>query len=482
MRAGTIVLAAILVLAGTPAFASEATDHVHVRSNVFDPVDIHVPQGQTVTWTLVDGSHTVTSDIKNRFDSGVMDKTGQTFKFGTPRSDVTLYYHCKIHGIGGPGDRWGSGMVARIVVGAGSPEPATPSDIEVRRVPSARWRTLDKALDGLEADKRYRVELRPGKYRPFDITPARLGLRGRPKDRFELVIRGIGSRPSDVVFEGGDTGLGLSVDGVRLENISFRRQAFASVFVQDIDRWSLEDVIVSRPGRYGVWVENARRGLIRRAAISGARVAGISVRVCGECDLLVDSLSVRASLQGIVGRGAGALVVRGSTFQDNGAGIVLKETALPPKSVESGDILHRGAHVFLNTFRKNTRPFKESAREAVDYLPVGAGIWIDGGAFDVIERNEFSGHTFGVVLTGPSHSSRVFGNTLSASQDADVAWDGLGAGVCFTGNVAPDGKAATSMPPLVETLYSCDFPATAGIPYPVVDAMLLSHGAAEVSP
>ena len=481
MRLAAAVLAAGLLLPGQALAASEASN-VRVRNNAFDPVEIRVAKGAKVTWTLVEGRHTVTSDVRGRFDSGVMERAGQRFELVAPPNDVTLFYHCKIHGIAGPGDRWGSGMVGRVVVGAGSPEPRTASDVEVRSVPSRRWPSITRALDGLQADKRYRVDLRPGVYRSHDITPASVGIRGRPKQRFELVIRGLGSRPTDVVFEGGETGLSLSLDGIHLENLSFRRQSFASVYVQGIDRWGVEDVVVSRAGRYGIWIDEARHGRVRRVSIIGAGAAGISARACGECDLLVDSVSVRQSLQGFSGRGAGSVVIRGSTFQDNGVGVALRGSVLPPKRVSTADLAHRGAHVFLNTFKNNVRRVAQPPRDAADNLAVGAGVWIDGGAFDVVEQNEFDRHSFGVVLTGPSHASRVSKNALSRSREADIAWDGLGEGVCFSGNVQPNGDPATAMPHVAQEIYSCDLPATAGVPYPLVTATLLGWGLAGAGP
>ena len=461
--ASVLVVAALAVVA--PAEAAPV--RVDVRNNRYEPADLHVAHGATVSWTLREGNHTVTSDAK-AFDSGAMS-SGKAFSFTAPARDVTLYYHCRVHGAAGDGKRWGSGMVGRIVVGAGSPEPPPPPDVEVRSVPSRRWPTVARALRDLRPDERYRVDLRPGSYRGIDLTPASLGFRERPSPRFELAIRGRGARPSDVVFAGGETGLSLSVDGVHLENIAFRSQRFAGVFIKDVDRFSLDDVVVERPGRYGVWLDGATHGRVRRVSVAGAQAAGIAIGGCTECDVLVDSVSIADSRQGLVGTGAGSLVVRGSTFARNGVGIALRSDGVAGAA-------HRGAHIFLNTLRDNTRRFASSPSDVGGDLPVGAGIWIDGGAFDVIERNDLAGHSFGVVLTGPSASSRVTDNVVSGSTDADVAWDGLGTDVCFARNLARDGTSATSMPPGAETIYACDLPATVGVPFPLVTATVLARG------
>jgi nitrous oxidase accessory protein NosD len=429
-----------------------------------------------VTWRLSEGRHTVTSDVAKRFDSGAMESAGKTFTFRTPRTDVTLYYHCRIHGIGGDGQRWGSGMVGRIIVGNGSPAPKVPPDVDVRRVPSKSWPSLDRALTGLDRDRRYRIDLAPGTYRSRDITPASLAFREPPTPRFELMLRGAGARPGDVVFKGGDTGIGVSIDGLRIENVTFSGQTFAGVFIRAIDRWSVDDVVVTKPGLYGIWVDDGTHGRIRRVSVSGAHVAGIAVRGCAECDLLVDSVSIDRSLQGLSASGAGALVVRGSTFRRNGVGIALKN------AYDSGTI-HRGSHILVNTFRDNTdRSIEAPAFGPEKDMPVGAGVWIDGGSFDVVERNDLAGHSFGVVLTGPNESSRVTGNTISRSSEADVGWDGLGTNVCFGGNASPSGEAVTAMPGVAQDVYACDLPATVGVPYPPVTATVMAWGLAVLGP
>lgn len=457
-RALALCVTLVALVSATPADA--APIRIDVRNNRYEPADIRVPRGGRVSWTLREGNHTVTSDVR-AFDSGAMS-SGKPFSFTAPARDVTLYYHCRVHGAAGDGKRWGSGMVGRIVVGAGSPEPPTPPDVEVRSVPSKRWPSFARALRDLRPDERYRVDLEPGTYRGVDLTLASLGFRERPARRFELTIRGRGKRPADVVFSGGETGLSLSLDGVHLENLAFRAQRFAGVFIRDVDRWSLDDVVVQRAGRYGVWLDDATHGRVRRVSVSGAEVAGVAIGGCTECDVLVDSLTVTDSRQGLVSTGGGSLVIRGSTFARNGGGITLRPDGI-------GGAAHRGAHIYLNTFRDNTRVGDASTSDPA----VGAGVWIDGGAFDVIERNDFSGHSYGVVLTGPSSASRVERNVSSGAAEADVAWDGIGSDVCFAGNLARDGQPASTSPPGAETLYGCDLPATVGVPFPVVTATVL---------
>jgi plastocyanin len=69
---------------------------VNIKDNSFKPSTLTVPLGATVEWHNQDGvQHSVTSDIQDLFDSGVLNPGKKfTFKFETPGS---YGYHCSIH-------------------------------------------------------------------------------------------------------------------------------------------------------------------------------------------------------------------------------------------------------------------------------------------------------------------------------------------------------------------------------------------------
>ncbi len=94
--------------APAPAAASAA---VNVQNFAFDPMDLTVAAGTTVTWTNNDSvSHTVTWDDKS-VDSGLFGQ-GQTFSF-TFTQPGTYGYYCIPHG--SPG----SGMHGTVIVSGG---------------------------------------------------------------------------------------------------------------------------------------------------------------------------------------------------------------------------------------------------------------------------------------------------------------------------------------------------------------------------
>ncbi|MBI4465960.1 MAG: hypothetical protein HY656_00840 [Acidobacteria bacterium] len=96
----------------------------------FDPRDITVPRGSSITWINRDNvAHTATSDSSGIFDTGVLGTSGQfTITFNT---DATIPYHCIFHGQSG-----GIGMAGRVIVGSGSspgPSPQPEPDPYIRK-------------------------------------------------------------------------------------------------------------------------------------------------------------------------------------------------------------------------------------------------------------------------------------------------------------------------------------------------------------
>jgi plastocyanin len=82
--------------AACPASTPAAGASVTIANFAFDPAEITVPVGTTVTWTNQDDvPHTVTSDDKKTFGSAGLD-TGDTFQFRFTKPG-TYGYFCSIH-------------------------------------------------------------------------------------------------------------------------------------------------------------------------------------------------------------------------------------------------------------------------------------------------------------------------------------------------------------------------------------------------
>jgi plastocyanin len=77
------------------AVPAQSTAAVNIANHAFDPAQLNIAKGTTVTWTNADTeAHTVTAD-DGLFDSGVL-QPGQSYSVWLGGSG-TVAYHCKIH-------------------------------------------------------------------------------------------------------------------------------------------------------------------------------------------------------------------------------------------------------------------------------------------------------------------------------------------------------------------------------------------------
>ncbi|HEX5707791.1 MAG TPA: plastocyanin/azurin family copper-binding protein [Pyrinomonadaceae bacterium] len=95
-------LVAVVASSGTASrlASAQTAASVRIRDFKFEPRELTVKAGTTVTWTNEEGSHTVTSD-EGAFASPTLT-AGKTYarKFTRPG---TYRYHCSFHGSAGGG-------------------------------------------------------------------------------------------------------------------------------------------------------------------------------------------------------------------------------------------------------------------------------------------------------------------------------------------------------------------------------------------
>jgi hypothetical protein len=281
----------------------------------------------------------------------------------------------------------------------------------------------------------------------------------------------MGSSPDEVVIDGdGQRAVGINVrgDGVRIENLTVRDHGTTGIAFDAVEGFAAERVSALANGSHGIRALGSRRGSIRDSSASDSARAGISIEGCEACDVVVDGASVEGNAVGVLVENGGSITVLRSEIRRNGAGVVMRAIVSREPRIPSG------AHLWRNTIVDNADPDAPRSEHSL-----GAGVWIASGRHSRIEDNVITGHRYGVVVTGagpPSLADRIERNTVDDSSLADLAWDGLGADVCFRGNVRPDGLAPSSEPPEAQTLYPCDMPHTVGIPWPAVTARMLAPG------
>lgn len=453
MKRARLVLTAAILIAGSSPAGAQVVHQVEVVSNFFSPSRLSIQSGETVRWVARNAGHAVQAD-DGRFHfpaSGTLG-AGESAEFTFTTDDEWVRYRCAVH----------PEMRGAIKIGdppsVGGSEPS-----EIRVVPSPAYPTIADALAGIPEGAA--VDLAPGLYDASVVLEVD-GVR----------LRGTGASPGDVILRGGGRrGVGVTgrATGVRVENLTLAGYTVAGILMIDADRFAVDavhvDATFAAGGRagHGIRVQGSRYGRIGDAEITGADAAGIQVEGCAPCDLIVERSIVEHSTVGLLARAAGSLIVRGSVFEGNTTGIVL--------SNRDAEAAGQGAHILGNTVRANNAPFAPRPTAPLRLAP-NVGIWIDGGRHIVVEGNHVGSHRYGIALTGvggPSLMDRIVGNEISGSSEADLAWDGIGIGTCFSGNAAPGGAPASSYPPLLATLYPCtDVPAI-GIPIPLVTAKVL---------
>src|SRR5215216_6737573 len=115
----TLFLVALLVFAPS-AWAQDQEVTVRMEDNFFDPANITVEPGTTVTWVQSGNNPHTTTSYDGLWDSGLLPgRSGQTFSF-TFNTPGTYRYFCRPHEA--------MGMVGTVTVtGGGATTTAQPS-------------------------------------------------------------------------------------------------------------------------------------------------------------------------------------------------------------------------------------------------------------------------------------------------------------------------------------------------------------------
>jgi hypothetical protein len=290
------------------------------------------------------------------------------------------------------------------------------------------------------------ILLAPGTYRGGLIVPPghdRITIRGEDRNAVE--------------FDGRDrtsTGIAVRADDVTVENLTLHSFQGNALVWKSVDGYAARYVTVWNVGGYGMYAVDSRHGVIQRSLVSGAADAAFYVGECHPCDAVLRDDTAMLSGLGYSGTNAGGgLVVRDSTFDRNGTGI------LPNSFDDERDPPQREAS-FLGNRVTGSGTVPTPASDPIDGL-VGIGIGVAGGRDDVVRGNVVTGSDrYGIALFatiqpggGAWHPSGndVRDNRVSDSGRADLALAaGAGPGNCFAGN-----RAGPALPPDLERTHDC---------------------------
>lgn len=435
-----LVVASISVL---PARA--ATGVVQIRDNFFQPQEIAIDPGDTVTW---DGggfhAHTVTSDT-GLFNSGQMSSSDE-FSHTFQKAGV-YYYHCRFHGVAQRG-MWG-------VVVVGDP----PKDERERIVVPDDYPTIQAAVSAARPGAS--IIVRPGTYEESVVVETK-----------DLVIRGLDRFRT--VLDGGDSlSVGIEVRGaadVVVKDLTVRDYADAGIRFDRSDDFTAKRVDVVKNATFGVEVAGSYGGTIARSFAWGSGGAGFHIGPCFACGILIDSVHAEMNLLGIETLNATGVTVRSSRLVQNGVGMLARSH----ETVESEP--GRALFVIGNRIAENNvETIPPSGAAATHGYPFGTGIWLAGVSNSVVLGNEITGNErYGVLVTDDLEhvlapvNNRVESNTVAGvGSSLDLAWDGSGASDCFQ-----DNAASTTGPPSIQDRFACRLRPFEGQRYgPVSDAV-----------
>lgn len=468
MRPLAAVLGALLSVVALAPPAAAAAGHVAVQDSSFAPPTIRVEPGDTVVWEFQGSTaHTVTA-VDRSFHSGEQKTGSFTHTFEQPG---TVRYLCQIHG--------DAGMTGVVQVGEPQAPPPLPSTVVF--VPGDGI-TLAEAADRATAGTTIVAE--PGTHvlsAPLVLDEEGVTLRGGrrgddgrvlPVGADDVVVTSAGATPTGVVITARGDGDAREKPVTTVADLTLSRFRVWGVEVDGAEGFVLANLRLNPPAGgwdTGVVARASRRGRLDDLVISGARHAALAIHDCDPCDITVERVRAEHSHTGVeIVNARHGIAVRASDLRGNTNGIVV---ATPPGRFPAIGVVLRD-----NTVGDHDG---DAPRPPLLHLPqrqpgAGAGIWLAGTQQLLVTGNRVSGQRYGIVVTAGgsgSRDDRIIGNEVHGSQQADLAWDGVGAGTCFAGNRRRDGADTTSSPAAIETLYPCDR-ITVGVPNPVVDADL----------
>jgi hypothetical protein len=370
---------------------------------------------------------------------------------------------------GGDGAATGDGAVD---VGGGTGADGEAATI---RVPGDHG-TIQAAVDSAEPGDL--ILISPGTYEEaVDVTTDELTIRGL--DRAGVVIDGGFERANGIRV--------LGADGVAVENLTTQNHTANGVFWTGVVGFRGSYLTAVRNAEYGIYAFDSRNGLIEHSYASGSGDGGFYVGQCFPCDVLVtDVLSEHNGIGFSDANAGGNLVVTRSTFRNNRLGIVAGsltyELCYP----------QRQATIVGNLVHSNNQ--EDTGALGPSLLAMYNGI-VSTGIGNVIERNRVFDHErVGIaVLPFPeydasddipprdewdltcdesrelpvdedppnpilweSFDTRVIGNVVSGSGDADITIFTLGEDLASYGNCIAGNEAEVIAPTALAEVAPCD--------------------------
>ena len=290
----------------------------------------------------------------------------------------------------------------------------------------------------------------------------------------DITIRG--TDRNSVILDGKDeieNGITVSADGVAVENLTLRRYAFngllfTKAYDDDTDAkqhtvlngYTASYITAHNNGAYGIYAFFARAGMIDHTYTSGQPDSGIYVGQCKPCDaVLTDNVSELNAIGYSGTNASGNLFILNSIWRRNRIGMT-PNSQDQERLAPQGDVVLAGNLVADN---------QDPGAPATPKGAVGFGIAVNGGERNQVFKNRIVGNTAAGIALTDFNTYKPTGNVVTdnvlvgngtdlffASTAGDPSLDA--AGNCFARNAF-----STSLPDAIETVLSCDKPASGAI-------------------
>ena len=360
--------------------------------------------------------------------------------------------------------------------------PATdaPATEGVLNVP-ADYPTIQGAVDAaVEGDL---ILIAPGTYtEAVQVTTNNIIIRGL--DRNTVILDGNFELDNGIRVVG--------ANGVALENMTAMNYTKNGFFWTGVTGYRGDYLTAWRNGDYGVYVFDSVGGVIDNSYGGGSPDAGVYIGECFPCDSLIRNFVAEHNGLGYSGTNAGGnLVITGSIFRNNRAGIV------PNSGSYELCYPQRKTTIIGNWVYSNNQA--DSPAIDVAILAMGNGILSAGGVQNIIERNRVWDHNktgIGLVpfleddpndempeksawdmtcaeskkltpvqpgggILWDSQDNTVRNNVLEDNRRADIAVGSAGTDLWTLGNCFEGNTYTTSAPTNLEALSPCGTPLTA---------------------
>ncbi len=354
--------------------------------------------------------------------------------------------------------------------------PATdaPATEGVLNVP-ADYPTIQGAVDAaVEGDL---ILIAPGTYtEAVQVTTNNIIIRGL--DRNTVILDGNFELDNGIRVVG--------ANGVALENMTAMNYTKNGFFWTGVTGYRGDYLTAWRNGDYGVYVFDSVGGVIDNSYGGGSPDAGVYVGECYPCDSLIRNFVAEHNGLGYSGTNAGGnLVITGSIFRNNRAGIV------PNSGSYELCYPQRKTTIVGNLVYSNNQADTPAIDVAI--LAMGNGILSAGGVQNIIERNRVWDHNktgIGLVpfleedpndempaksawdmscadskkltpvqpaggILWDSQDNTVRNNVLEDNRRADIAVGSAGTDLWTLGNCFEGNTFTTSAPLDLETLAPC---------------------------